>query len=468
MVELQSSEVIHLQAFLPKPAPTSFNREIIRCFASMIFLVWIAFSGCSTHAKRLAQPRSLFYGGHLDDSYVQLEKVAKNSKRDRDVVALDMAMIDLLRGKAHEAETKLLEVRDRFDHLEQKSLAESAASLWTDDQVKAYAGEDYEKVFLRSFLALSSLLQDGSDAEAYSLQVNEKQHQLAERAAEKLGKEYAEKYAPVPLGFYLRGVLREETKHDYDDALRAYQQTAELLPTNPTIGWDVSRSSSGVHSAPGHGVLYVFALVGRGPSKIEVEEHATSDALLIADRIVSAAGPYSVPPTLAPIKLPAIQTPACSIDGIGVEINGQVIGPTTMLTDVAAIAESTFDVKRKELMARAVARRVIKKATVYAAKDSMGQQDPWASLAMDAAGVLWEASESAETRCWGLLPREIQILRVELPRGKHQLQLAPIRSGRPIGARQSTSVTIEDGRNTYALCYYPDAVPIGNIQVSKR
>ncbi len=82
-----------------------------------------------------------------------------------------------------------------------------------------------------------------------------------------------------------------------------------------------------------------------------------------------------------------------------------------MLTDVAAIAESTFDVKRKELMARAVARRVIKKATVYAAKDSVGQQDPWASLAMDAAGVLWEASESAETRCWGLLPREIQISR---------------------------------------------------------
>ncbi len=67
--------------------------------------------------------------------------------------------------------------------------------MWTDDQTRSYAGEDYEKVFIRTFLAICSLLQDGVDAEAYSLQINEKQMQLAESAAERLGEDFATKYS---------------------------------------------------------------------------------------------------------------------------------------------------------------------------------------------------------------------------------------------------------------------------------
>ena len=38
-------------------------------------------------------------------------------------------------------------------------------------------------------------------------------------------------------------------------------------------------------------------------------------------------------------------------------------------------------------------------------------------LALDVAGVVWEATESADTRCWGLLPDKIQVMRLELPAG---------------------------------------------------
>ena len=37
---------------------------------------------------------------------------------------------------------------------------------------------------------------------------------------------------------------------------------------------------------------------------------ATSDALLIADRLLSAAGDHTLPPTLAPVKVPTIVVPA--------------------------------------------------------------------------------------------------------------------------------------------------------------
>ncbi len=86
---------------------------------------------------------------------------------------------------------------------------------------------------------------------------------------------------------------------------------------------------------------------------------------------------------------------------------------------------------------------------------------------MDAAGVLWEAAESADTRCWGLLPREIQVLRIELPAGRHRLSLGPLQGGRKIGGDQAIDIEIIDGRNSYALSYFPDSQPIGPIQVSR-
>lgn len=427
--------------------------------------------GCSTHNDFLQQPRDLFYKNQLPQAEKEFTSLQKK-RREADVVELDLAMIDLVQGKPKEAEKRLRIIRDRFDQLEQQTIASGVMSYFTDDQTRTYAGEDYEKILLRLFLSLANLMHDGGDAEAYSLQLHEKQEQLYRRAIEdqeqKNVSKFADAYRPLAIGYYLRGVLREATLNNYDDAIRNYQAALNFNPTCEPIKWDLNRVQGGVHSAPGHGVLYVFALVGRGPHKIEVEEYATSDALLIADRIVSAVGPMSVPPTLAPIKIPRVVIPPKSLDRIGVVVNGQSIGPTATITDIGYLAEQTYDAAIPKIMARAVARRVVKKATVFAAKDPLSATTPLASLAMDAAGVVWEAFESADTRCWGLLPREIQVLRVEVPKGRHRVQLMPMVGNRRLAQGVSDEVEIIDGQNTYLLGYFPDANAIGEVLTSSR
>ncbi len=440
-------------------------------FVSWYFLCWILaycsmLGGCSTHAHALRQPRELFYENQLETAYAKLDKLSGKRRGDATVIELDLAVVDLLRGDAKNCERRLRAVRDQWDHFEQVSATETIASMLTDDQRRAYHGEDYEKMLVRVFLALASLMQDGTDAESYTLQMLSKHDQLQHRAASRWGLPGRDAYRPPPIGFYLRGVLREATHVNYDDALRAYQSTAELLPEPSFLQEDIQRVTHGVHSQPGNGVLYLFTLIGRGPQKIEVAEEATSDALLIADRIVSAVGKYSVPPTLAPIKVPRITSPAKPFDCLQVTLNGQVAGFTQPLTDVHLLATQTFDAKVPEIMARAVARRVIKKSALYVAKDQLNASAPLASLAMDAAGVAWEATEAADTRCWGLLPREIQILRVELPAGVHEIQMSPTISGRSSKTGQSSRVQIANGRNTYLLSYWPNLSPIGSTQVS--
>jgi hypothetical protein len=449
--------------------PARQSADSHRLLQALLFASLVAMSllcGCSTHAKRIAQPRNLFYDGQLQACRESLEKLSKSNRHDRDVVNLDLAVVDLLSGQAKHAETRLKEVRDRFDHLEQDSLAEKTVSMWTDDQVRSYSGEDYEKILIRFFLTLSNLMHDGTDAESYTLQIQDKHEQLAEQFESHSGKQKSE-YVPLPIGFYMRGMLREATHRDYDDAIRNYEMASTLLPNCEPLRWDLSRVQGGVHSQPGHGVVYVFAMVGRGPYKVEVTERPTSDALLIADRIVSAVGPYKLPPTIAPIKIPDIAVPHSDVDSVGVQINGHPIGPTTSVADIEQLAVSTYQSNRNAIVARAVARRVIKKATIVAAKDSMGK-DGLTSLGMDLAGIAWEASEAADTRCWGLLPRDIQVLRVEAPSGEHQLQLSPLIGNRPVGPSQHTTVRVIDGQNSYVVCWFPDARSVSQIMCSNR
>ncbi len=89
-------------------------------------------------------------------------------------------------------------------------------------------------------------------------------------------------------------------------------------------------------------VIYVLALVGKGPYKVEVTEEPTSDALLIADRIVSAVGPYHLPPTIAPIKIPDIAVPHNDLDAVAVSVNGTYMGPTFCVANVRDLALETY------------------------------------------------------------------------------------------------------------------------------
>ena len=432
---------------------------------------WLAFlfllsSGCSSHWMRLSQPRRQFYDGRISEARQSLEKMASSWRRDRDVAALDLAMVELFSGNPGEAERKLRMVRDRFDALEGPQLAASTVALWTDDQVRAYAGEDYEKIFLHCFLTLANLLDDGEDVEAYSLQTDQKQQQLAMAAAKKLGDQEEERYREIPCAAYLRGIFKESTHRDYEEAAACYRKVADQLGDAPPLMADLHRATSGVHSRRGYGVFYLFALVGHGPYKVEQKEHATSDVLLGADRVLSAIGPHTLPPTLAPIKITAIASPSQSVDCIGVAVNRNYQGETWTITDFQQIASELYEVKRKELMARAVVRRVLKKATVYTAKEALGGTDGVTSLMMDGAGVLWEAAEQADTRCWGLLPSQLQVLRIELPEGIHTVRLLPLRNGQIQGTPVDHSIAIGDGLNTYGIVYFPDGNAIGGFHAT--
>jgi hypothetical protein len=423
-------------------------------------------AGCATHADQLRDARLQFHSGNLSGASELLTKASSRWHRDGDCLLLDQAVIALVDGRPQEAEKSLREVRDRFDFLEQKDIAESTLAVLTDDQRRAYAGEDYEKILIRAFLTLSNLLHDGSDAGAYSLQIEQKQQEIIERGFGGEAENPKLAYQQIALGPYLEGMLREETHAQYDEAARSFAKVVSWQPGFAAGPHDLERAQHGHHSLPGHGVVYVFTLVGRGPYKEETVEYPTTEALLIADRILSAVGKHQLPPTIAPLKIPKVVSPLNEIDGLLVRANQQPVGATLAITDVGQLAVSQHQAVASHLLAQAVVRRVVKKAVAYGVQDGLSKNNELIGLGILAAGVAWEFTESADTRCWGLLPDKIQVMRLELPAGTHTLELQPAQRFQPCGTPYACQVPIVDGRNTYVLACFPTRHLIGQIQVS--
>jgi len=438
-------------------------------WACVLACVVLASSGCASYAERTLKLHNAYYDNQLAAAEAAAAEQLKRDRANADLVKLDQALIELAAGQAEAAEKKLREVRDRFDQLEGTSAAETTFSYLTDDNRRSYAGEDYEKILIRAFLALSNLMHDGSDAEAYSLQLIEKQDRLIAAGKDKKGNNPKDKYPRVALAPYLRGVLREATHLDYDDAERSYTAVVNWQPTFQSGRFDLERAMHGHHSERGNGVLYVFALTGRGPYKEEAVEVPSTAALLIAGEIVSMVGHQTLPPNIAPVKVPRLVARRGNIDAVTVTAGAQPLGKTETITDITHLAIEQYEAIYPQIIARAVARRVLKNGILYGGKEAVGiQKGSLPGLAIDLAGLAWQATESADTRAWGLVPDRIQVLRIELPAGEHEITLHAVNPGGvPIGRPAAQRIRIADSRNTYVLGSFPDSHLVGKLLVSE-
>jgi hypothetical protein len=342
-------------------------------------------------------------------------------------------------------------------------VAEIAKSMMTDDTRLAYSGEDHEKVLVRAFLALSNLMSSGRDAEAYSLQIADKQQELVREAGGFEAHPELEGMQ-VALGPYVRAMLQEETQTNTDEVIRNRAMVASWQPGFRDAKVDLARAEQSVPCAAGNGVVYVFAMVGRGPLKEERLEIPTQAALLVADRILSATGKHDLPPTIAPIRVPVVVKRYNRIDHLDVKVDDSPAGETATLVDISQLAEAHFKARSDEIIGRAVARRVIKKGAIYAVKEGVGaEQNPAVNLLLNLAGIAWEATEAPDTRCWGLLPDRIQVLRFEAPAGEHEVELCPADRQTRFGYPALTRVRVEDGRNTYMLANFPEQHLVGEV-----
>ncbi len=243
-------------------------------------------SGCATPLASIDSARNAFVAGDLNTAASMLGKVADSNSRFSDPARLDLAIVQIAAGDLDGATEGLRTLRDRFDKTSEaavigtgsggmidhaKSATGAALSFVTDDTARVFKPAGYEEVMIRTMLAICSLAGDGMDAESYINQAAMHQAKLREVAQARQQDFFPDALENTPhqelaLAPYLRGVLREATHHDFDDAQRNYRLVSAIKPNFRPAQDDLQRATLGNHSRPGHGALYVFALVGAAQS----------------------------------------------------------------------------------------------------------------------------------------------------------------------------------------------------------
>ncbi len=445
---------------------------LTRCTGQLTLLILIAIlflTGCNTPFQRFESARDLFAAGNLVDARQSLLKVQEDHPRYKTPAELDLAMVDLAEGNPVAAEKRLRKLRDGFEAAPKIDAMGEITSLATDDTALRYQPAGYEEVLIRSMLAVCSLANDQIDAESYTLQAMAKQAALANESEKRGLLNAKDIYQPIAFAPYLRGVLREATHHDYDDATRAYTIVSEVQPSFDPVLSDIQRVSFGSHSQPKHGVIYVIACTGRGPILQETVAPTTTAAMQIASLMLNSAESESIDengnptqdrlilPNLAPVKVPEILMTESNVARIGVTVDGRPVGATETLTDVETLARTQLDAEMPWTIARAVVRRATKEIAVAKTSDALGMEGNSASIFRFAASTIWSGTESADTRCWSLLPREIQVLRIEVPEGEHALELSTLGwSDEVHQTSKKMKMDVIDGKNHYVIAIAPD------------
>ncbi len=236
--------------------PSSHTRFLL--FVAL-FAMPLTLAGCASFGERHLDIRRDFEAGKLDEARSEIDKRLKKTGKlggrgEEDVLKLNRAIIDLCSGNPQEAEKRLREVRDRFDEIERENVAKASQkslSMLSDDNAVSYGGEDYEKVLIRVFLALANLMYDAIDTPAYALQIGQKQNDIIQKGAVKDPKDASktinrkESYRQVAIEPYLIGALREETRRDYDDAVKAYETVCAWEPSFVQGKRDLLRAKRG-------------------------------------------------------------------------------------------------------------------------------------------------------------------------------------------------------------------------------
>ena len=266
------------------------------------------------------------------------------------------------------------------------------------------------------------------------------------------------RYSPNRMAAYLSAAVTSERILDSDLTERHIRQMA-AWGTDERPGSDDSLQSFGTRSAPGTGVLQVITFAGRVTPWEPERAEPTSAALLIADRILSATADHTLPPTISAVRIgrPVFE---CRQQSWRTVVSTEGVSPVTSRTllDVNRAAFDSYLADRDERIARGVVRRIVKKGAIYATKNGMVVGKGSATdLAFNLAGIAWESLEKADLRHWELLPEAIEVAQLELPAGQHLVSLG-VQTGAMSGTlidRQDISVTIENGRNTFIVCFRP-------------
>jgi len=403
-----------------------------------IAVALLLLSACANYSSRVREPLLWIDSGQYDLAINSLKELADKKDNDELLYLMDLGTSYHLAGRYQEAidvfhrAEKLAAVRDYT------SLTEEAGSVLLSDEVVKYKGEDFEKLLINVYLAIDyTLLGKYEDAVVEARRVNHKLDIMISK-----GKEPYEQNA---FAKYLAAMLFE-ARDEYNDAFVDYRQL---------LKWRGKEN-------PDYLAVPLLRLADRLKFTQEFEDYQKRFKGTKDYRLGKNEGEVVLllENGKAPLKQPSENfrlVPVFRKRYYGSQYawfgSGTKRVRTYPLFDIEGTAIKELDNRMAGIIAKKVGGVVVKEVAAAAVEKATDSE-----LAGLMTRVFLHATDSADTRSWSTLPSALQVARLTLPAGRHDIRLDMVRSvgGEQKGTKLWSGIDVKPGSTQFLHYRYKD------------
>ncbi len=417
--------------------------------------------GCATYSDWVGQMEHEVVAGNADAALEILDEHL-DGKRDRVLYLLNRAMLLRMSGRFEASNRHFEAAKTLIDQLSAVSVSEQGGAFSINEMVRSYTGEPFERVLIHVYATLNYLeLGRPMDARVEVQQMDGLLNELTD-----------EGFPGMAFARYLSALVYESLQ-EWDDALIDYRKALQAYDRYPQafhaqlprqLEFDLLRMTRRVglrgeyagyerrwgeaddpdlDARMARGEL-VF-LLHSGLAPVKYSENVT--AVTQDGEVVTLSMPYYVPR-------------GASVTSAVVREDDRM-AVTQMYEDIGAIAQYTLERQKPALLARAMARTVLKHEATEVAQN----QDDTLGFIVNMAGVL---SERADTRSWTTLPGRIYLARLPLEPGRHAVRVElRDQAGRFVASREY-AFTLREGDKHFISLHWVDERDLNHLSEGER
>ena len=423
--------------------------NLFRVFA--VCCLCVVIQSCASYGQHAVTMRDGLLTGRPDLSLAIAEK--KDLEQEEVISSLDKGMLRRMTDD-YRGSNQVLEVaKQQIEKLYGISISENLASVTINDTLRGYEGDRYEQLLLHAYMAMNYIqLGEMDSARVEMLQANVKMMEWGEEPEEDA------------FVRYLEGIIYEALG-EYDSALISYRKAYTVYkekggaqyPVTPIalkkdllrlLAWQGLWSEYENHKKE-------FSLTGFQPYKASSK---FGEVVIILNNGLAPIRSESALPIFSAevqrnlrVAFPVYKEPKKTLFLPQVIINQEPYLLETV-EDIDALARYSLEQAMAGIMARATARAVVKYNTQHTANENSSI----AGLLMTVTNLI---TERADTRSWTTLPQEIQLQRILLPVGQHQIRIQMTNvAGQVVDVMEET-VEIKPKNISFVIKHWNTPVP---------
>lgn len=399
-----------------------------------LVLATLLLSSCASH-KYLNDPgHGAFQRSDFEVAGDLFSQSAKSSNQNKLLFDLDAGMSYFNAGKFDKAIPHFLAAVKFWESKDYTSLTEETGKFLVSENVKTYVGEDYERVLIHVFLALSFAgVGNVESAQVEARRIDE----LLKQMRDKEKKNYSESAFARWLS-----ALMWESSGEWDSARIDYEAAYKIDPAFPQIRQDLLRASL----VSGHTERFSY-WKSRFPGERTPKFDRKKSELVVF--VTSGQGPVKVPNSSDSSALPVLYPRPWSPAHVEVAVGTKKFKEDKTVLDVEDVTKKFFDEKMRWLVARKVITLGLKAGAAYAIAKST-KSDELGFLAF----IALAAMDTADLRGWNTLPASVRVMRIPLDPGFHDISyVIKAQSGTVIREKKLGQMKFVSGQKQFIVLH---------------